>query len=267
MKIGNEFLQAEISTCGGFLTSLKLFGKELLNPRGEHRISFPVIGQPGPLVIDETSISLPRNGFLPGEDLDIESSDEDKLVLLAPKGSKRLAQFPFDYDLKISYEFEEDILVFKAEITNPTEKTMPFQMGIHNELLVNMEKSTIDFKQPETGFIPADGDFVSPIFQFSRDTTESVIAKDLIEEGQTLVIAAPNHSISLHTGTGVRVEFRYSSNTIALSRQEGSIAIDPWWGLAPRGAEEDNPLDRETFLKLPPKSTRTLEARLRFSLD
>ncbi len=268
MRIENSFLQAEVSPGGGVLTSLKLFGKELIPLGNENRLCFPVIGEPVPLVLDEVSYSLPRNGFLQHEDLDLKEATSEKLVFSSPDDPKRKGLYPFDYDLELSYELEEDVLIIRAKIANRGEKTMPFQFGFHHEFTVDLGTATFDFKEAETNFVPMEGDYVSPISQFSKATDQPITGEELIKEGQTLIIDAPHHSISLHTGTGVRIEFRYACNIIAISRPNAlALSVDPWWGLAPRGEEEENPLDRETFLKLPPKSERVYEARLRFSLD
>lgn len=150
---------SEASFCGergGVITSLKLKGKEILYfdedtfknkneaVRGGIPILFPNAGG-----LEENSIypNLKRHGFARDKEWQFENGEFSfRETLLSGNETKKV--YPYDFQLSIIGEFEEDgSFTLKQEVKNmEKEKDMPISMGLHPYFNVpNIKKGYIKF--------------------------------------------------------------------------------------------------------------------------
>lgn len=140
ISISNNHLSATINTLGAELISLKDKGnKEYIwegNPEfwGKHSpILFPIVGR---LKNDAYShngktYSLPRHGFAREMEFTTIEKSETKVVFSVSNTNETLINYPFHFELQISYTLVDANLKIGYEVINLNAFEMPFSIGAH----------------------------------------------------------------------------------------------------------------------------------------
>ena len=159
-------LEIKTTSLGAELTSIIYKGKEYLHDGKtvwdqQSPILFPIVGK---LRYDKTRINgknytIPKHGFAMKMEFEKIGQHEYRLK----SNDKTLEQFPFDFELYISYKTEGNKLFFNYTVINKTpSQTMLFGIGGHPAFKCNyyLEKSSIEFEEEENNIkvIPIDID-------------------------------------------------------------------------------------------------------------
>lgn len=143
MTISNNIIQAEISTHGAELTSLKKDGQEHIwfgDPSFWNRhspILFPIVGKVvgNHYTYNGQDFSLPQHGFARDSDF-VETAHTDEsvtMVLTATPESK--TKYPFDFALKAHYSLDGNRLRCHWTVENNGNGPLWFQIGAHPAFL------------------------------------------------------------------------------------------------------------------------------------
>jgi len=124
---------------------------------GRNPTLFPMVGSTWnkEVVIDGQIYHMGNHGFCRNSDFTCIKHSEDEIVMQLKDSEETLAQYPFHFELTVSYVLKGKSLQISYLINNNNERVMPFNFGLHpafNCPLTN-EYSFADYKietnQPE----------------------------------------------------------------------------------------------------------------------
>lgn len=141
MKIGikNDYLEAEFSEIGAELISLKSNNKEYIwngNPEfwGKHSpILFPIVGtlKDDTYYYENKSYQLSRHGFARDKKFQIVKHEDCKIVFSLKEDDETLQDYPFRFELQITYELLYNQLKVEYSVSNNSNSKMYFSIGGH----------------------------------------------------------------------------------------------------------------------------------------
>ena len=137
--IKNDLLTAIINTKGAELCSLKDSKTEYIWQAdaqywGRHApILFPIVGK---LINDQytykgKTYKLPQHGFARDMEFDTTLTDESLAVFVLSSTEDTKANYPFDFELKVTYKLQDDLLKVQYMIQNVGAEDMFFSIGAH----------------------------------------------------------------------------------------------------------------------------------------
>ena len=241
-----EDLQISISNIGAELTSIKYKGKEYLHDESvfldrKSPILFPIVGRllNGTTIIDEQEYQMPIHGF--GMNLDFQ--EIGKYNYKATSNEETLAQYPFEFDLYVSYSIHNNKLIYNYTVFNKNEKTMLFGIGGHPGFKCNYfeEKSSIEFEEEENNIkiIPV----ILPEGLMSNETKDGnkliknkkilEIKKDSFAQDAIVFTDIKSKSVILKDNGKKILKFNFEGfKYLGIWSAEGNapfICIEPWY--------------------------------------
>lgn len=232
--------------------------------QGRNPILFPLVGSTADKIlhIDGKEYTTGNHGFARGSEFTVVKQKENEITFKLSENEDTLKQYPFAFDLEVTYTLENTEVLISYLIRNKSDKMMPFTFGLHPAF-------TNPFKEGET--------IKDTWLEFSNEETQTCkdlvynkvkridLSEELFEQVETLVFEhCASSSVSMTDGEhGVKVTcpgYRY----LAFWKQPDSefVCIEPWHG---GGAEETEPQefkDRDGMLHLQPQKTYTTEYKI-----
>ena len=231
---------------GGIATKWRIDGKEvfyldeerLKNPemsiRGGNPILFPICGNlpDDTYTINDKKFTLKQHGFarnLPWEVGEEVTVDNVSLKLHLNSNEQTKAVYPFDFQVKFTYQLHGNILTVLQEFTNQSSEPMPFSVGFHPYFLTH-DKSQLEFEIPSTEFQKKGSKEIHPFngnFDFSQDEID-VAFKQLSAKSTSVTDKSRNLKITL--------EYDEIFSTLVFWTVKGKdfYCLEPWSG--PRNA-------------------------------
>jgi len=161
IAIKNENLTVEISTKGAELQSVKSndgtqflwYGDEKFWP-DRAPLLFPICGglKDDKYVFEGKKYSLQKHGYAMFCEFEIEYQTKTEAVFLHKSNEQTLAQYPFEYELRVKYLLNGNTLDVVYEIINLSNKKMYFSIGAHEGYLCpeGIDEYSIVFEKEET---------------------------------------------------------------------------------------------------------------------
>lgn len=139
IKINNGILFAEISTKGAELMSLKANGREYIwegDPKvwgSRTPMCFPICGgvKDDSYILDGKTYHLPKHGFGKTSEFEVESLKEDKAVFLLKANEETKKMYPYDFELRVTFELIDNSLKETYDIKNLNDGIMYTSIGGH----------------------------------------------------------------------------------------------------------------------------------------
>ena len=139
ITLKNEFITAKFNKKGAELKSLVCGEKEYIWPGDENvwassaPLLFPICGG---LKDDEyyfggEKYEMKRHGFVRFFDFEVEKADESSVTFLLRSDEETREQYPFDYELRVSYALENKSLKVYYNVKNCSDGKMYFSIGSH----------------------------------------------------------------------------------------------------------------------------------------
>lgn len=156
ITISNGKLTALINSIGAELQSLKSNTNiEYIwegNPEfwGKHSpILFPIVGtlKNNTYHYNEVDYHLTRHGFARDLGFEIIEQNKNSVAFSLKSSNETLKNYPFNFELQISYTLEENSLIIQYKVFNNGINQMPFSIGAHPAFALNK-----DFKSYSLGF-------------------------------------------------------------------------------------------------------------------
>ncbi len=272
MQIKNSFLSVAASSLGGELTSVRLFGQELLYQKEgawkfQDHILFPLIGPADCYSCKGQTHSTSRHGFARNSDFFPRQENEEQMSFSLKENAETLRLYPYCFSFVETFILEEETLLRRYEITNTGDETLPFATGSHPAFYCDFGKAKLTLPEHFLYFTePLDG---SSMKEYPKGG-EITLTKDFLLGMDTLILPTPEAPIVLDTGRGVRIEFQYASPYIAIwtpkSEEDAFLCVEPWWGLPQTTNDPNELMDRPFLTHLRSKEKRIIEDWIRFSL-
>lgn len=261
-------LQISSKKEGAELTSIKFNDKEMLHQGKEYwnrhaPILFPIVGQikNGETIINEKIYKMGQHGF--ARDMEFEEIAKSKNIheYLLKSNEETLERFPFEFELYVTYEVNENEVITKYTVINKDEKEMLFGLGGHPaficdyssenyEIEFEKEEDNIEFLQLENGLI-------------SKEVGKNVLKQNKI---QLLENTFDNDAIIMKNIYSNKVILKDNKNNVdilefdftgfpylALWSKKGApfVCIEPWQNTADRIDSTQIYKDKEGIIELP----------------
>ena len=274
-------LQISSKKQGAELTSIKFNDKEMLHQGKEYwnrhaPILFPIVGQlkNGGTIINGEVYKMGQHGF--ARDMEFEEIEklENTHKYLLKSNQETLERFPFEFELYVTYEVNENEVITQYTVINKDGKEMLFGLGGHPaficdyssenyEIEFEKEEDNIEFLQLENGLISKEvGKNVlkQNKIQLLKNTfdNDAIIMKHINSNKVKLKNRIDNISILEFDFTG----FPY----LALWSKKGApfVCIEPWFNTADKIDSNGKFEDKENILKLKPNEKFECQYKVKF---
>jgi len=211
-------------------------------------VLFPIVGAvaQGRYFYDEQSFELGQHGFARDMEFTCVYQSETKIRFELVSNEETRAKYPFDFKLCISYIVDEKTIVVKWEVTNESQRQMPFSIGAHPAFAAEPDLSDYYLQMKDSTGIESyvfdddKGLVKEEKAIITEDSTLLPLGKDLFEAHPTLILENET-GITLNSLThDRRVEVTFTGFPYVAIwspiNKEGEIApficIEPWFGMA-----------------------------------
>lgn len=247
ITISNDILSVEISELGAELQHVVYNGKQMLwngDPAvwsGIAPIMFPICGglKDDRFTYKKKSYTLTKHGFAKKSVFTVEQQSKTSATLLLSSSPETLAQYPWEFELRVTYSLSGKRLHVHYDVTNCSEDTMITAIGSHEAYACpdGIENYDILFEKEETlDALPLNGNLLMrktyrvlfesrtlPLFEKYFDIDALVFA-DVKSRFVTLRNRIDGRQIS--------ISFPGMDNLLLWHKPQGKyICIEPWSGL------------------------------------
>ena len=139
ITIKNDYLTAKINEVGAELKSLVCNDIQYIW-QGDERfwagsapLLFPICSglKDDEYYLDGKKYTLQKHGYARFCKFEVENQVEDSVTFLLCSNEESLKQFPFRYELRVTYTLENKTLKVKYDVKNLSDDTMYFSIGAH----------------------------------------------------------------------------------------------------------------------------------------
>ncbi|WP_278590335.1 aldose 1-epimerase family protein [Olsenella uli] len=275
---GNAGIRIEVSPLGAQLMSLKVGDGEFLW-QGDGRwwprrapVLFPIVGniRDGQAESAQGRISLGRHGLARNHTFALERRDSASLSYVLSSSKETRRQYPYDFDLRVSYSVVEGGVRQEFLVTNTGDETLPYVVGGHPAFNVpapgpeasaaneDFSQYRLEFSRPWTYATPSI-DTRSGLLDFDGridllDASDTLLLSHQLFSIDTLVFEdVPDRTVRLvgPRGHGMRVDFEGFDYLGVWSAAGGApfVALEPWTGCA-TALDEDDVFERKRGMSL-----------------
>ena len=139
ITIKNDYLTAKINEVGAELKSLVCNDIQYIwtgDERfwaGSAPLLFPICSglKDDEYYLDGKKYTLQKHGYARFCKFEVENQVEDSVTFLLCSNEESLRQFPFRYELRVTYTLENKTLKVKYDVKNLSDDTMYFSIGAH----------------------------------------------------------------------------------------------------------------------------------------
>lgn len=139
ITIKNDYLTAKINEVGAELKSLVCNDTQYIwtgDERfwaGSAPLLFPICSglKDDEYYLDGKKYTLQKHGYARFCKFEVENQVEDSVTFLLCSNEESLRQFPFRYELRVTYTLENKTLKVKYDVKNLSDDTMYFSIGAH----------------------------------------------------------------------------------------------------------------------------------------
>ncbi|MGX7013677.1 aldose 1-epimerase family protein [Vagococcus silagei] len=255
VKLKNEKCEVEISPHGAELTSFKLASSGLEYIwQGEQKYwgrsapnLFPIVGrlQNDQYKYQGKKYNMSQHGFARDLLFSIVEETDQQVTFLLKSNEETLRNYPFEFDLKVSYELIEASLKVSYVVHSLSEE-MYFGIGGHPGFNVPLVENT-SFEDYYLSFTPSKSRTMLPLegpfidlehATLAQTNTDIVINREMFEK-DALVLRTSGHNtfriLSDATKHGVEVSYRdapFVGFWSPYMTDAPFVCIEPWWGIA-----------------------------------
>lgn len=261
ITLKNDRLTVTISTRGAEIQSVTgAGGTEFLwngDPEvwsGRAPILFPICGgvKEDKYTLEGKEYTLEKHGYARFAEFEAERVSDTSAVFLHRSDENTLKQYPFEYELRVIFSLNANVLKVGYEVTNLSGKRMYFSVGAHEAYACpeGIEEYSVVFDKPETlraheldGNIVTDktntvmeNDTVFPL-KYEYFAIDALVFKDICSRRVTLKQNGGSKKITL--------DFPGHDYFLIWTKPQGKyICLEPWCGI-PDGEHADGRLENK----------------------
>lgn len=253
MILKNEFLEVGTKSNGAELTSIKLNGYEYLWS-GDKKywgrqspILFPIVGifKNNKAYIDGKECSMKRHGFARDMEFEEVDSSDNKVTYLLKSNVETLKNYPYKFELYISYELIKNRVKVTYTVNNIDDKVIYFSIGGHPAFrcpLVSGEKFEdyyVEFEKREKQ------NFISQTNGCIEFTNEPVMNNEnIIKLSKEKIKAVDTYMFYKLNSEFVSLKSKKSNRTVSLyfkgfpflgiwtqDSEAEFVCLEPWYGI------------------------------------
>lgn len=264
-KIGNEKITAEIDDMGAQLHSLKTAadGKEYLWQGdtsiwyGQAPVLFPVIGQ----LLDNkyryngVEYEMAKHGFARKMLFKLHEITAQRAVFVLSSNDETRRQYPFEFDLFVSFETEGDTLVCTFRVVNKSSGEMLFSIGAHpgfncklGDKLIFEKKETLETQRIDSGSL-----LVGETIPVMNNTDELEITAGMFNNDALIFTDVLSSTITMRSGTRDYLRFSFDRSPylgIWAKPAAPYVCLEPWCGLNDSRVKKDDLSQKTGIIRL-----------------
>ncbi len=259
-EIKNSFIKAKIKLFGAELNSLQKIDEDLEyiwqgNPKYWARHSpvlFPIVGRlkNDSYFYKNKKYSLSQHGFVRDKEFELIKKGEDFIEFRLKNDEETLKNYPFLFELNISYKLEKTKLIISYKVKNRSEDRLYFSIGAHPAFNIS-SGDFLDFEDVRTSkrYFLDDKGLIYKNQEVSF-TKNSLILDEEIFKNDALVFNDKNiKSIILRDKNSnkiLKVEFKDFPYLGVWSKPNLApfVCIEPWFGVADEENSNQNIEDK-----------------------
>ncbi len=281
-KIKNSNYTLTVSTKGAEMVSLKAAdGYEYIwqNEEGKYwskhaPILFPVCGRlkDQSYMLGEKTYTISPHGFAKDSEFTVSELKDDSITLTLSDNETTKEAYPFSFTLDVTYELKENEVLFSVNVTNKSDKIMPYMFGWHPgfNLPKGEGRDIDDYRAKFCGTtvldwydIP-DGTSISQTAKpYPLDNGEYRFSEKEIYKNDTMIFTGHNYGCCVYAPNHpFKIDMKWSDNLPLLCiwkspyNEARFICIEPWSNLIGDGKTVEN-FDTRPMPRLNPgKNTR-----------
>jgi len=192
-------------------------GRELLWPGGtawarSSPILFPIVGRAaeGRIRVGDASYAIGTHGFAADEAFVVTSSCKDALSLRLSDTASTRAQYPFAFELEVSYLLTPRDVTASFQVSNPGDTAMPYALGFHPGFRWPFSSEAavghlLEFEEEEAGWVPEISDkglFTNRRRAVPLDGRQLAITPDLMSREALCFLDAKSTSLRFVAPSG-----------------------------------------------------------------
>lgn len=159
--IKNNYISASINTLGAELVSLISNNKNYIwtvNEKYWNKTSpilFPIVGQlkNNSYRLNGINYSMSRHGFARDYNFEIIHQTENSILFELNENKKTFKQFPFEFNLRISFILSQKELIINYIVKNNSKNIMPFSIGAHPAFAIASDFENYDLQFDNDTFL------------------------------------------------------------------------------------------------------------------
>ncbi len=159
MKLENDYLRIDVNPIGAELTSVQSTNDKEFIWQADSEIwprhapnLFPIVGRlkEDSFVYEDQTYSLGQHGFARDMEFDVVKWNPSELVFSLKSSLKTYPGYPFDFDFRIGYSLDGNVVKQSFTVVNTNDEVLPFSFGGHPAFAVKrIEDSYLEFDQAE----------------------------------------------------------------------------------------------------------------------
>lgn len=255
-KLQNSFLTVTVSDNGAEIQSVidNNSKREYMwqaDPEiwGRHApVLFPIVGRlkDDQYTYDGKTYNMGQHGFARDSQFEVENKSDDKITFLLKSNEKTKKQYPFDFELRVTYALVNNLLEERFDVTNTDDKEMIFGIGGHPGFNLptdeNIQKNDYYFKfEPTIDHIRIP--LKAPLIDWANRSlvaTDSLfeISDRLFKDDAWVFQLTGSNKVSIRTDKSdyhINVKMDNAPFVGLWSQYPKTadyICIEPWWGIA-----------------------------------
>ena len=279
VTISNSIISASINTLGAELIRLEKDSKNYIWTVDEtywnktSPILFPIVGRlkNDTYSIENKTYELPRHGFARNLEFQIVNQTESSVVFVLESNSETFKNYPFEFELRLEYELDENELKIKYSVENKSEATMPFSIGAHPAFAIENSFSdySLKFNQTEE-FISHELDneqFSNSFRKINSENGQINLNYSLFEKDALVFKHLQSNKLTLlkKNEPVLSVQFEgFPYLGIWTTPNAPFLCIEPWCGLADNVNHNGNIFEKEGINLLHPQEffSRTIKIKI-----
>lgn len=267
--ISSQQFSATINSLGAELISLKNNSTEYIwegNPTfwGKHSpVLFPIVGtlKNNSFTHNNKEYQLSRHGFAREMEFEVVKKSENSVSFLLVSNEKTVANYPFDFQLLLTYTLTNNSLDVQYEVINTSEDEMFFSIGAHPAFALpnSFENYSLAFEENELHYNLLENDLLSnkqSVLHLKNNQLD--LNYDLFKNDALVFKQLKTKSITIleNATPFLKVHFSAFPNLgIWTNVNAPFICIEPWFGYSDSNESSGNLSEKEAILNLVSKAT------------
>jgi galactose mutarotase-like enzyme len=206
-------------------------------------VLFPIVGKlrDGRYELNGKTFELPPHGFARDMDFSLIEKNETSLVYQLLPTAETRARYPFEFELRITYQLCGNCLSVEYAVRNTGVSVMPFSIGAHPAFNLHgpLEECFLEFEKPETlnaSVLSTKGFLTGETTPVLNNSNLLPLTKTLFDRDALIFLNAKSEKITLGAKNSSRrltVEFP-GFPQLGIWAKPGApfVCIEPWYGTA-----------------------------------
>ena len=256
LMLKNDKLEIEVDVYGAQLMRVVKNGVDYLwngNPDFWARTSpvlFPIVGAvaKGKYFVNGEEFELAQHGFARDMVFDVMNQTENSLWFNIVATDETRAKYPFDFELRIGYELDDNTVIVRWEVLNNDSVVMPFSIGAHHAFMAGPDISDYSLQMKdsigiETYVFDNDRgivDLAAGKIEIIENLPFLPLNKELFAKYPTLILEGESEVLLRSYTHDREVEIKFAGfpyvGIWSPINEAGDIApfvcIEPWYGMA-----------------------------------